>query len=147
MTAHPPTLSELLAALHQSAKADCAAARARRDAVHALFFALLARLFGRLEALAHLRAPAASRPLPPRAPVPHSTPGPRAARHRGPVPPRAYRRGRIPTWWSRHRGARAIPRHAPELRPPHPARAPPIPPATPISRQKTPQPGCDHARP
>jgi hypothetical protein len=79
--------------------------------------------------------------------VPHGTPGPRRARHRGPVPPRAQRRGRLPSWWSRHRGARAIPRHAPEFRPLQPARAPPRLPSHSISRQKTPQKGCASARP
>ena len=129
MSVQRDNLAEAFAALRNSAQADRAVARARLDLVQAMILALIATLFGRLERLA-LRLPqAAPRPahaaLPPRAPVPHCTPGPRAARHRGPVPPRAYRIGRIPTWWSRHRGARAIPRHAPERRPAPAARAPP----------------------
>ncbi len=123
--------------------------RARLDHVQALLLALLAALFGQPAPLAlGLRPAHAPRP-PQHAPLfdPHGVPGLPTARHRGPVPARAYRLGRFPLWWARNRGARAIPRHAPELRPAKPARAPPGATPIPISRQNTPQPGCASARP
>lgn len=123
----------MLASLRHSAKAEGAAARARLDVIEALFLALLATLFGRLERLAagfaprtFPRAQPGSLPHSPYA-VPHNTPGPRRARHRGPVPPRAYRLGRFTPWWTRNRGAKAIPSQAPKPRPASPARAPPLP--------------------
>lgn len=133
MTNTAATLAEQIACLHLSAQAEGAAARARNDLVSALLFATLAALVGQLLPL--LRRHRAAWPvivpqgLLPHCPyaVPHNMPGPRAARHRGPVPPRAQRLGRVPTWWARNRGARSIPRHAPELRPAKPARAPPAP--------------------
>lgn len=153
MTASQPALADMLASLHHSAKAEGAAARARLDVIEALFLALLATLFGRLERLAagftprtFPRAQPGSLPHSPYA-VPHNTPGPRRARHRGPVPPRAFRLGRFTPWWTRNRGPRAIPSQAPKLRPARPARAPPLPLPHPISRQNTPQPGCASARP
>ncbi len=144
MSVQPDNLAEAFAALRRTAQADREAARARLDSVQALLLALLAALFGRLEALA-LRHPTSGQAHPiPRLPLfdPHGIPGPTTARHRGPVPPRAYRLGRFPLWWSRHRGARAIPRHTPELRPPHPARAPPRARPLPSVTKKRPNPGA-----
>ena len=82
MTAHPLTLAEQFAHLHHSAKAEGAAARARLDVAQALFLALLATLFGRLERLALRQvAPRPAQRLrhSPYA-TPHNTPGPHRAR-------------------------------------------------------------------
>jgi hypothetical protein len=93
----------MLASLRHSAKAESAAARARLDLVQAMLLALIAAMFGRLEhlALRHATPHAGPRSAPRLAPrlaqrlthspyaVPHNTPGPRRARHRGPVPSRA----------------------------------------------------------
>ena len=155
MSVHQDNLAGAFAAMRCQAQAESDAARARWAALEALVLSLLAALFGRLEALA-LRHPTRREP-PSRQParrlrhspyaVPHNTPGPRTARHWGPIPPRAYRLGRLRIWWARNRGARAIPHPTPELRPTHPARAPPRPAPSPISRQNTPRTGCDDSRP
>jgi hypothetical protein len=131
----PPTLADAFAVLHRAVQDDAASARARRDAVQAAFLAFLAALLRQLEGLARAHARQALPPSVPGAtaqPLPHSpyavpygTPGPRTARHRGPVPARRHRRGRLPLWWDRNRGARAIPRQAPTPHPAQPARAPP----------------------
>lgn len=128
MTDIAPTLAEEFARMHHAAKAECADARARLALVQAALLALLATLLGQLARIAR-RAPQGGVRRLRHSPyaVPHNTPGPRTARHWGPIPPRACRLGRLRIWWARNRGARAIPRHAPEFRPAKPARAPPAP--------------------
>jgi len=140
MSVHPTAPAEADASPRRKARGEAASARARLEVLQALLMALLAALCGTLPPLAPLHAARAeARPIP-RLPLfdPHGVPGLTTARHRGPVPPRAYRLGRFPLWWARNRGARAIPRHAPELRPAPPSRGPPQAPRTHQSRKNAP---------
>ena len=137
-------LALALATLLPPANAAGGDARAPQTAPQALFLALLAALIP----LAALTRPATGQRLrhSPYA-TPYGRPGPRTARHRGPVPPRARRLGRFTAWWSRNRGARALPSDAPDPRPDQPARAPPSARQIPSAAKTHPQKGCASARP
>lgn len=144
MSRPQPTQAAAIATPRPAAPADDAAARACLDAAQAMLLAFLAALLGSLVQCALFQAP---RPLAHQLPhspyaVPFGTPGPRTARHRGPVPARAQRLGRFPLWWSRNRGARARPIHARAPRRTQHARAPPRPVQTPSVTKQRPNQGA-----
>ncbi len=122
MHTSPPTLPALLAALAAEART---ASKPHQGVLEALFLALLAQLFSRLETLAHawhqgtLAAPA---PTPARLPFHLRAREARRAR----ILSRASRgRRRIATWRDRNRGPTAIPSRALPAPRPTIARAPP----------------------